>query len=103
MGRSTDQPGDLEGVRFDPTTETYHRRHDWESSEPLCLTIVKTLAAATGQDQTTMDPLYSVVDPDALEMLLSTASDSTAEASFPVDGCVVTVAASGAVVVDPEV
>lgn len=102
MSSSTDRLDELDRVGYDPTTGTYHNECNWEGSDSLCLTIVETVSAVTGQEPTEMETLYSVIDPDALESLLSTARGSNVQLSFAFAGCTVNVAGSGEVVVEPE-
>lgn len=100
MSSSTNRSDELDRVGYDPITGTYHNRHNFEDS--LCLTIVETVSIATGQEPTAMEPLYSVLDTDALEHLLSTARDGDVQLSFTFERCTVSVTASGEVVVEPK-
>ena len=102
MSYSTNRLDELDRVGFDPTTETYHNQHDWEDADPLYLTVVETVSAVNGREPTTMDPLYSVLDPDALEALLSSSRAGDVQLSFTFEGCLVTLSSSGDVVVEPE-
>jgi hypothetical protein len=102
MSLHTDPLGELDCVDYDPATDAYHVQYDWEDSASLCSTVVRTVSAATGQAPTAMAPLYSVFDPDALESLLAPTRDRDVELSFTFEGCRVTVAGSGDVVVGPE-
>lgn len=100
MSSSPNRLDDLDSVGYDPTTDTYHNQHNWEGSDSLCLTIVETVSAVTGQEPTAMEPLYSVIDPEALESLLSTARGNNVHLSFAFEGCTVSVTGSGEVVVE---
>lgn len=102
MSSDSNRLKDLDRVGYDPTTDTYHNKCDWEDSNSLCLTIVETVSAVTGREPTDMAPLYSVIDPEALESLLSTARDSDIQLSFAFEGCTVSVSSSGEVIVEPE-
>lgn len=101
MSSSTNRLDERDRVGYDPTTDTYHSECNWEDSSSLCLTIVETVSAATGKELTAMDPLYSVVDPDALESLLSTARGGNVQISFAFEGCTVSATDGGKVVVEP--
>ena len=83
-----------------PMTETYHAYHNWESSAPLLLTIIEAVAAVTGREPTALEPLYSVLDPDALDALMDSARETNVQITFTYEACAVSVAASGDIVVD---
>lgn len=89
---------------YDPVTGTYHTRHDWESDESLCETVIFTVAAVTGKPPTEIEPLYDTIDPDALATLFSPISDANPRAdgfvSFTLDDQPVMVHASGEIVLD---
>jgi hypothetical protein len=87
---------------YDPATGTQHHRHDWQDSDSVCLAVVETVSTVTGRDPNSMDPLYSVLDADALDALLSSAGDGTVNISFTFEGCSVTVASDGTVDVGLE-
>lgn len=59
--------------------------------------VVSAVAEATGTDPTEMDPLYNVVDPDALESLFQSAGPASVPSSRRVEfeywGCEVVVTA----------
>ena len=89
-------------VGYDPQTETYHAQHDWESDPSLSITVIKTIAVATGFSPTAMEPLYSEINPDALEALLSSAGETNLQVQFTYDRWPVTVYSSGEIIVhDP--
>ncbi|WP_436926412.1 HalOD1 output domain-containing protein [Halosimplex amylolyticum] len=102
MSSGTNGLGDGDRVGYDPTTETYRSLHDWNGSESLCLTVVEAVSAVSGLETNEMKPLYSVLDPEALEALLSPVRDGDVRVSFPFGGCTVTVANSGEVGIDPD-
>ncbi|AWB28721.1 hypothetical protein HARCEL1_11815 [Halococcoides cellulosivorans] len=64
--------------------------------------VVETVAYATDRDPTTLDPLYEAIDPDALDRLIRSSADRSAEAvvRFSYLDCTITVRADGTVVVD---
>lgn len=102
MSSSTNASESGGRVGYDPVTDTYHNQHDWEVADSLCVTIIMTVSAATGQETTAMEPLYSILDPDALEALITDEPDDTVQISFSYEECTVTVGESGKVVVQPE-
>lgn len=89
-------------VGYDPTTDTYHNQIAWDDSDSLCITIITTVSAATGQETSALEPLYSVLDPDALEALMSHERDDSVRISFSYEGCAVTIAGSGEIIVQPD-
>ncbi|QLG48766.1 HalOD1 output domain-containing protein [Natrinema halophilum] len=75
----------------------------WGGDRPLCLSIVEAVAATTDDEPTAMEPLYDVVDPEALEDIVSQAppqNGGTIAAQFQYSGCVVSVAATGSIHID---
>lgn len=69
-------------------------------SEQLSWTVIETVADAEGVDPLELPPLYSVVDPDALETLFQPRTelqDTTARVVFTYHGHEVTVTAGGTV------
>lgn len=101
MSSSPNRLDDVDNVGYDPTTDTYHNQHNWEDGDSLNLAIVETISAVTGQEPTAMEPMYSVIDPEALESFLSTARGNEVHLSFAYEGCTVSVTSSGEVVVEP--
>ena len=84
--------GTAAAVSFDP--------HDGDVSE----TVVTAVAAATGIDPLELEPLYYVVDPDALNSLFDssrTYSSTPKEFRFTMAGCEVVVRDQGEVTVIP--
>jgi hypothetical protein len=81
--------------------ETPRVAHEWDSTDSLLLRIIETVAEETGQAHDEMAPLHSAVDPDALERLL-TGSESFLRLTFTYEGCTITAANDGTVVVQPE-
>lgn len=103
MSSSSNQVDGLDHVGFDPTTDTYYNRHDWDDPASLSFTIVETVAAVTGRESTDLSPLYSALDPDALEAIMAPRRADSVRLTFTYEACIVTVASSGEVVVDPVV
>lgn len=58
---------DEDRTGYDPTTGTYHARHEWDNEQSLVTTVVTAVAAVTNADPTDLPPLYETVDPDALD------------------------------------
>ena len=90
---------DVGQVDYDEATATYRSMHDWERPARLSLTIVQTVATATGTDHESMEPLYSVLDPDALDALLSSPRENDLRLTFPYEGCIVMVESNGEITV----
>lgn len=91
-----------DSVGYDQTTGAYRNQCGRGDSKLLTLMIIDGVSAVNGLEQTEMEPLYSVVDPDELASLLFTADDNTVQASFVFEGCSVSVTGSGEVVVEPR-
>jgi len=102
MCSSVDRHSELDRINYDPTTDTYHAQCDWEGPNSSYVTIVETVSAATGQEPTSIEPLYSALDPEALELLLYTGRDSNVHITFTFEECTVSVTGHGEVVVEPE-
>lgn len=75
--------------------------------EPVAVTVVRAVSAATGRSHAELPPLAGVVDPDALNALFgptrpTTDHDLTGSLSFRYGGCHVRVYDDGHVLVDVE-
>lgn len=72
----------------------------FESTEDtsVCVAIVEAVSTVIGTEPTRLDPLYDVVDTDALERLVETGGTDT-EITFAFEGCRVAVFGDGGVVV----
>lgn len=70
------------GMTYNPTTDTYTARFE---SLDASVAVTKGLADVRKCDVTDLDPLYESLDPDALDRLVASASDSMS-ISFTVDG-----------------
>lgn len=82
----------------------YHATHTWESETSLSQTLFEALAAASERDATELEPLSSVVDPDALDTLFKPVDGSAlrngdGHVAFPFDGHRVTVTSRGDITV----
>lgn len=94
--------GDDESIaraEYDPETDTYHASFDRNRRYSLLYTIINVVEEVTGQPQSTMEPLFHVVDPDALETLFRTQDEQTARIEFEYGGCTVTALNTGEVTV----
>ncbi|RDI71819.1 HalOD1 output domain-containing protein [Halopelagius longus] len=71
--------------------------------EPLSLTVVKTVADAEGVEPTALRPLYSAVDPDALDSLFESEGGPAfgGEVQFQYHGYEVCVHGDGRVTLTP--
>ena len=68
-------------------------RTEYNDHHSLTYTVVEAVAVVTGQDLFEVGPLHETVDPDALAQLF-TESDS-GRVEFTIDGCHVTIEATG--------
>jgi hypothetical protein len=91
-------------VEYHPGTETYRLRFDGRERATTDA-VLTAVAACRERDELALPPLYSVVDPDALDALFTTAagdeSPRTGTVAFDYAGCRVTVERRGTVVVEP--
>jgi hypothetical protein len=71
------------------------------SAESASQAVVAAVAAETGADPMTLEPLYGVLDPDALDALFagdeSTPTAPPVRVEFTYAGCAVSVTGNGAV------
>lgn len=92
-------------VGYDPDRGTYHLNHDGAEPASLSYTILRAVAAVTGEAPQDLDPLTDTVDPDALDKLFETerVKRGGADASLTIgyNGCRVTVFSDGHLVVVP--
>ena len=49
--------------------ETLCQTFDWTNDESVALSVIRTVTEATDEDPLEMEPLYLIVDPDALDAL----------------------------------
>lgn len=84
------------------TEEVVRKQYDWSSLTPSTA-VVEAVAAATGRDPTTIEPLYERIDPDALDALVgangTTPDSENVSVSFSFAELLVTVQRNGEVVV----
>ena len=74
------------------------------NNEAVTETVITAVADAKGVDPLELEPLYSAVDPDALNSLFSADAgslESNLEVRFTMSGCQVVVRGDGEVVVTP--
>ena len=90
---------------YDTEIITYRNESDWET-ESVTATVVEAVATATNTPVTELDPLYNVINPDALNLLYTPTNDgnqrqNNGQITFPYNDCEVTVHADGEVTVTP--
>lgn len=78
------------------TTLDYH-------NDSISLRVIEALADATGADAHELEPLYNVVDPEALDRLFNSSSNADVRVEFEYDGSLVGVRSDGTVTVDGTV
>jgi len=88
-----------DGVSYDPATDRYHSYHDWTVDGSISTSVIEAVAAVIGKAPTDMEPLYEVVDPDALDSLVTSLRDAGhGTVLFALAGWEVTVMSSGEIV-----
>lgn len=93
-----------DAVGHDPARGAYHLDHDGGESPSLSYTILRAVAAVTGETPQDLDPLTETIDPDALEKLFEPERlERGADVSLTIgyNGCRVTVYSDGHLVVVP--
>lgn len=75
-------------------------QHDWQGDRSLCVAVVTAIAAVTGDEPTTIEPLYESVDPDALARTFESVRrrrrrDGRFSATFSHHGCEVVISPDG--------
>lgn len=86
---------------YDPETDTYRAIYQLDEPGSLAGAVIYLVSVATGNEPETMDPLYDVVDADALENLFRSREGETGQVEFRYCGCEVTALSGGEVVVSP--
>ena len=85
--------------------DAYRATHDFAKPGSLGLTVVEAVSAVIDESPAAIEPLYDVVDPEALDALFRPRSDDTpplrGAVTFEFGGCEVTVEGTGTVVVVP--
>lgn len=79
---------------------------DSPTDVPISQRVIEQVAEETNTDPIDLEPLFTRIDPDALDALFSNGAGATVraegEVTFPMGGCEVTVDASGAINVEPQ-
>jgi hypothetical protein len=89
-------------LRHDEETGTYRAAVDWDEGIEPTVAVVHAVLAATGREETELDPLASRIDADALDRLLTREGESGVSVSFAYEGFEVTVYADGTLILRPE-
>lgn len=92
-------------IGYNHTTGSYHTEHDWTGPDTLGETVITSVAAVTKADPLELEPLYEIVDPDALEQLFTRRGSASRAAGDRIEltygGCDVTVYRDGHIVIRP--
>lgn len=90
--------GETVTLDYDADTGGYHASYD-KSTESVCMVVISTVAAVTDSDPRELDPIYPVIDPDALDNIftpkLGEMSRQRGEVQFVYSGCEITVTSDG--------
>lgn len=91
---------------YDPDANLYRVYYDDQTSEPVSTVVVKAVAVLTDTPPTELDPLYEVLDPDALNQLYATDEQPAhrqvdSHIAFAYNGCQVTVFWTGLIEIVP--
>jgi len=104
MGDEFDGVLERDRTGYDPTTDTYHDRHDWDGDATLATTIAEAVADATDSDPMALPRLHDVIDTEALERALASMpgheEGPPGYVRFSYADCTVSVASSGELCVD---
>lgn len=87
----------IDRAEYNSQTDTYHASYSPDDPYSLTFTIINLIEVATGKEHDTMEPLFEVVDPDALENLFPPRNEQTARVEFRYRGCKVTILSDGEV------
>lgn len=99
---ASDSSGSSDATSASGRTHTV--AHDWETADPLHLTVISGVAAVTNTQPEALPPLYDSVDPDSLERLIRSVpeeSRSNVSVAFPFAGWNVEVDGTGEVTFYP--
>ncbi len=90
----------VEAVEHPPGSGSVRTQFDQEKT-PASMAIIATLANLLDTDPIAMDPLYSAVDPDALDALFGVRNGTTGEfhVTFTHEGHAITVYSSGMITI----
>lgn len=82
---------------------TYHIHNVWNQSQSVTETVTQAIAGVTGMHYENIEPMYNVVDPDALNTVFESVSNEVPRdigaVSFTLSGRDVTVYGHGEIVV----
>jgi hypothetical protein len=102
-GSRFSESGDV--VTYDPEANAYYAQHEWGDDGSLSVTLVTALADVMDVDPMSIKPLGSHVNPDALDSLFDTRTDSLSHASSRLELTIeehhVTIYADGEIVIRP--
>lgn len=80
-------------------TGVVRAQYEWSSTEPSTA-VIEAVSTVVNREPTDLEPLYDAIDPDALNALVGTeGADAAVSVSFPFVDRLVTVHATGEVVV----
>lgn len=93
-------------IEYDRENHCYRIRRDWWADQPLSTAVVEAVAIVTNTPVTDIDPLYDVVNPDALNHLYEPTSnggrrDTDSHTVFTIHDCEVTAFADGRIELRP--
>lgn len=94
---------EVEEIEYNQGSGTVRTQFDQEKTPPS-MAVIATLAEVTGLDPVDLDPLYSTIDPDALDSLVCVRNGSHGDShvSFRHENHSITVQSYGVVTVTPE-
>lgn len=89
----TDVPAPDGGIDHERSEGQRHLTYERERWEAPSEAVVRTVSSLTGTDPLELDPLYHVIDPDALDGLFHEPADDDADAELSIqfNGCTVTI------------
>lgn len=106
--RRNDEFSRRDGKRDDRTIGTFETARDESTDETVCNMVVRAVAAVRGTQPIELQPLRSVVDPDALNRLIipgdrgPSTQAGVSRVAFRYEGCAVVVTDDGRVGVTPH-
>lgn len=84
-------------------TDTYRTTYDPDTPGSLPEAVIELVSVAIGKEPKSMDPLFDVVDPDALDTLFRSREARTGRIEFRFCGCEVRAVSGGEVLVSGPV
>ena len=79
-------------------TNVVRAQYEWSSTDPSTA-VIEAVSAVVEREPTKIEPLYSTIDPDALNAAIRSGSDAATTVSFPFAGRRVTVPGTGEIAV----